>query len=111
MGRHDHILSKYDLFFMFVVGEIRKIRLCQTVIFAKDHESAEFTNKKHGKPTLHSLIARHVLEMSIKLKFQCERFENKHCFALVVLNWFLFVFIKACSQNATCIIPFFFLLS
>ena len=35
MGGHDHILPKYDLFFMFVVGEIRKIRLCQTVIFAK----------------------------------------------------------------------------
>ena len=33
-------------------------------------ESAEFTNKKHGKPTLHSLIANHVSEMSLKLKFQ-----------------------------------------
>ena len=68
----------------FVVGEILKIRLCQTVIFAKNHESAEFTYKEHGKPTLHSLIAKHVLEMSIKLSFLCERFEKKQCFALVV---------------------------
>ena len=93
-------------FFMFVVGEILKIRLCQTVIFARTHESAEFTNKKQGKPTLHSLIAKHVLEMSIKLKFQCEHFEKKQRFALVVLNWFP---IKVFSHNATCIIPLFFL--
>ena len=43
---------------------------------------------KHGKPTLHSLIANHVLEMSAKLKFKCERFKKKQCFALVVLNGF-----------------------
>ena len=49
-------------------------------------ESAEFTNKKHGKPTLHSLIVSYVLEMPVKLKFQCVRFEKKHCFALAVLN-------------------------
>ena len=41
-----------------------------------------------GKPTLHSLIAKHVLETSIKLKFQCVRFEKKHCFDLMVLMWF-----------------------
>ena len=28
------------------------------------------------------------LQMSVKLKFQCVRFEKKHCFTLVVLNWF-----------------------
>ena len=48
----------------------------------------EFTNMKHRKPTLYSLIANHVLEMSARLKFQCVLFEKKHCFALVVLNWF-----------------------
>ena len=61
---------------MFVVGEIRNIRLFQTVISAKNFESANFVNKKHEKPTLLSLIAKHVLEMSVKLKFQCERFEK-----------------------------------
>ena len=59
--------------------------------FLRDNlESAEFTNKKHGKPTLHSLITNHVLEMSVKLKFECVHFETKHCFALVVLDWFPF---------------------
>ena len=55
----------------------------------KNLESAEFTNKKHGKPTLHAyaLIANHVLEVFGKLKFQCVRYEKKHCLALVVLNW------------------------
>ena len=62
--------------------------LLQTVILHKNLESTEFTNKKHGKPTLHSLIAKHVLEMSVKLKFQCVRSEKKHCFAVVVLSWF-----------------------
>ena len=28
-----------------------------------------------------------VLEMSVKLKFQYERFEKKQCFVLMVLNW------------------------
>ena len=50
----------------------------QTVILHKDHESDEFTNKKHGKPILHSLIAIHMLEKSVKLKFQCVRFKKKH---------------------------------
>ena len=58
----------------------------------KNLESAKFTNKRHGKPTLHSVIANYVLEMSVKLKFQCARFEKKHCFALVVLNWFTICF-------------------
>ena len=43
----------------------------------KSVEIAKFTKKKHGKPTLLSLIAKHVFEMSVKLKFQCERFEKK----------------------------------
>ena len=47
---------------------------------------SKVTDSKDGKPTLHSLIANYVLEMSVKLKFQCERFEKKHCFAVVVLN-------------------------
>ena len=70
MGGYDHILCKY---------------------YPYDHknlETAKFTNKKHGKPAVHSLIANHVLEMSVKIKFQCVSFENKHCFALVVFDWF-----------------------
>ena len=43
---------------MFVVGEIWKIRLFLTVIWYKNLESAEVTNKKHEKPTLHSMIAK-----------------------------------------------------
>ena len=54
----------------------------------KNLESAEFTNKKHENPTLQSLIANHVLEVSVKLKFQCVHFEKAHCFVLVVLNCF-----------------------
>ena len=88
MEGYDHILPKYDLFFMSVIGEIPKIRLFQTVVFAKNLESAIFTNEKQGRPTLHSLTPKHVLAMSAKLKFQCERFEKKQCFALMVLNWF-----------------------
>ena len=86
MGVYDHSLSKYDLFFMFVVGEIRKIRLFLTVSFAKNLESAELTNNKNGKPTLHSPIADHVLEMSFKLTFLYEHFEKKQSLALMVLN-------------------------
>ena len=88
MGGYDHILSKYYLFLTFPVGKICKIRLCKTVFLHKNLENAEFTNKKHGKPTLHSLIAKHVLEISVKLKFHCVRFNKKHCFALMVLNRF-----------------------
>ena len=101
MGGYDHNLSKYDLFFMFVVREIKKIRICQTVILHKNLESAEFTNKKHGKLILHSLKANHILEISVNLKFQCVHFEKKHCFALVLLRWFPVRFIKACSYDAT----------
>ena len=50
----------------------------------KNLESAEFTDKKHRKPTLHSLIANHVLEMSVKPRFRCVRVEKKHCFVLVI---------------------------
>ena len=57
--------------------------------FIKNIETVEFTNRKHGKLTLHSLIANHVLEMSVKIKFQCLHFEKKkHCLALMVVNWF-----------------------
>ena len=77
MGGYDHTLPRYDLFAMFEVGKIRKIRLYQAVIFAKKNpESAEFTNKKHGKPTLHFLIAKHVLEMSMKLKYHVLKRSN-----------------------------------
>ena len=54
----------------------------------KNLESAEFTYNKHGKPTLHSLIANHVLKVSVKLKFKCVRFRKKHWFALVALSRF-----------------------
>ena len=43
------------------------------------------------------MISNHVLEVSVKLKFQCVRFEKEHCFALVALNCFLICFIKTCS--------------
>ena len=39
----------------------------------KNLESAEFPYNKNWKPTLHSLIANHVLEMSVKLKSKCVR--------------------------------------
>ena len=45
-------------------------------------------NSPTRKPTLHSLTAKHVLEMSVKLNLLCVRFEKKQTFALVVLNWF-----------------------
>ena len=55
--------------------------------FLQKHlESAEFTNKKHRKPTLYSLTAEHVLEMSIKRELQCVCFGKQQCFALLVLN-------------------------
>ena len=66
----------------------------------KNLESAEFSNMKHGKLTLPSLLANHVLEVSARLKFQCVGVEKKRRFARVVLNWCT----KACSQDATCII-------
>ena len=58
----------------------------------KNLESAEFTNKKQNTASLHSLIAKHVLGLSNFSQFQCIRFEKKHCFALVVLNWLLVCF-------------------
>ena len=79
------------------IPSYRKRKSCFLLVFTvrreqsflhKNLESAEITNKKYGKPTLHSPIANHVLEMSIKLKFQCVCFEKRHCFALLVLNWF-----------------------
>ena len=94
MGRYDHILSKHDLFLKFPVGEKLKRRLWKTVVLHKNLESVEFTNMKHGKPILHSLIANHVPEMSVKLKFKCVRLKKKYCFALVVLNRFAIFFYK-----------------
>ena len=63
--------------------------LPNTHFLHKNLQSAKFINKKHRKPTLHSLIAGH---LSVKLKFQCIRFEKKHCFTVVVLNWFSICF-------------------
>ena len=94
MGGYAHIRSKYGLFLIFSVGEIRKISLCKTVILHKNLKSIEFTNKKHGKPTLHCLIANHVLKMPVKLQFQCVNVLKRGiaCFALVVLNQFSICF-------------------
>ena len=107
MGGYDHILSKYGRFLTFPVGEIWKIGLCKTVTLRKNLQNAEFTYIKHGKPTLHSLIANHVLEMFVKLGFNCIRLKRN----TVLLWWFWtcfpFVFIKACSHDATCILGFF----
>ena len=76
--------------------------LPNVILHIKNLESTEFINKKHGKLFLHSLLANHMLELSVKLKFQLIRFEKKHCFAVVVLNW-----IKAYSHDVSCIIRFF----
>ena len=79
----------------------------KTVILRENLENAEFANNRHVKPTLHSLIANHVLRISVKLKFQCVRLK-KHCFALVILNRFpICIYIKDFSHDATCIIGFF----
>ena len=87
----------------FVFGNDAQCHARRNIVW----ESAELTNKKKGKPTLHSLIANHVLEMSVKLKVHCVHF-NRHRFALVILNRFpIFPFIKTCSNDATCIIGFF----
>ena len=80
MGGYDHVLSKYDLYLTFPVREMKNIWLCSH--FANNLESAELTIKNHEKLTLDSLIAYHVLEMSVKLKFQCVRFRKKHFFKI-----------------------------
>ena len=85
MGGHDHILPNI---YVCSWRNTKNQALPNSQFCKKNHGSAEFTNKKHGKPTLHSLIAKHVLEISIKLKFQCEHSEKKQRFALMVLNWF-----------------------
>ena len=54
MDEYDHILSKYDLFFMFVVEKYEKSGFSKQSFLQKSLESAKFT-------TLHSLIAEHVL--------------------------------------------------
>ena len=46
------------------------------------------------------LKANHVLEMSVKLKFQCVYFEN-HRFTLVVLNWFPICFCQVTPKSRT----------
>ena len=51
--------------------------------FAKQsffHKKYRIHQQEHEKPTLHSLIANHVLEISIKLKFQCVRFKKEALF-------------------------------
>ena len=58
----------------------------------KNVEKAEFTDKKRGKLTLHSLIANHVLEMSVKFKFQCVRLKLEASFAMVLFSWFSICF-------------------
>ena len=65
-----------------------KTRALKNSMLHKNAKSTKFTNKKHRKPTLHSPIANHVLEMSVKLNLQYVRFKKKHCFALMVLNRF-----------------------
>ena len=67
----------------------------------RNYASGKFTNKKHEKPTLHSLIAKHVLEISIELKFLWKRFEEKQCFTVMVWIGYLIVFIKPCSHGVT----------
>ena len=37
--------------------------------------------------------------MSVKLSFPLVRFEKKHCFVLVVLNWFPVCFYKATRKS------------
>ena len=100
------IVSKYDLFLTFPVGEIWKIRLYKTVILHKNLECAEFTHNKYGNRTLHSLIV---------MCSRCLSDSNSSVYVLkrnMVLLWwfwigFLFVFIEACSHDTTCIIGFF----
>ena len=46
------------------------------------------TTKTGSAPIQHFLTANHALEIFITVRFQCVRFEKKHCFALVVLSWF-----------------------
>ena len=79
-------------FWCFQLEKYEKFGFIKQSFLHKNIESAEFTNKKNEKPTLHSLIANHVLEVSVKLKFQLVRFEKEHCFGLVVLNCFLICF-------------------
>ena len=77
---------------MFVVGEIWKIRLYQTVVLHKILERAEFTNKKHEKPTLQSMCSR-CLSNSNSSMYVLKR-------SIALLWWFwivLFVFVKTYS--------------
>ena len=106
MGGYDPILFKYDLFFDVSSSRNMKNQALQNSTLHKILENGEFTNKKHGKTTLYSLIVNHVLETSVKFQFLCV------CFRKETLFWwfrigFLFVFIKLCSHDATCIIEFF----
>ena len=84
MGGYDHILSKYHLRLTLPAGEIGKFRLCKTVILHKNLESAEFTYNRTVTSTLHSLIANHVLEISVKLEFKCAHLKRN----IVLLWWF-----------------------
>ena len=82
MGGHDHILPKDDLIFVFVVETYEKSG------FAKQSFLQKNTKCQIHQQETREGHAKHVLEMSIKLRFQCERFKKKQCFALMVLNWF-----------------------
>ena len=87
---------------MFVAGEIWRIKPYQTVIFPK----------KSWKCRIHQQQTREAYSAFADKLTMCSRclsnsnssvrFEKKHCFALVVLNW-----IKAFSHDTTCIIRFF----
>ena len=110
MGGYDHILSKYDPLFMFVVGEKWKIRLFRTVISAKNLEMPNSPTRNAG-----SLLC---IAWQLNMLSRCLSNSNSTVNVLkrshVLLWWywigFLFVSIKACSNNATYIIRFIFLM-
>ena len=57
-------------FLCLQLEKYEKSGFAKQTILHKILESSEFPNKKHEKPTGHSFIANHVLEMSVQLKFQ-----------------------------------------
>ena len=90
ISKYEDMIILYPNMIYFDVPSWRNMKdqALQNSHLHKNLESTECSNKKHEKPTLHSLIANHVLEMSIKLKFQCVCLKKKHRFALVALNMF-----------------------
>ena len=69
---------------------LSKSPFCMKMLKARIH-----TNKKHGKPTLHSFIANHVLEMSVNWNSCVFVLERSYVSALLVLNSFLTSFYQA----------------